>query len=373
MAKKGRKLAIKQSVKALYDRKRVARSRPGRPDGKVSTSGAMKKRGIKNQRNLASKSQQQKAAPELPNCLSNPKSNNTPFSTDDTILLVGEGNFSFSAALATLLGSAELITATCFDTEQEVQRKYPDAARHMATVKDLGGIVLHGVDATKLGLHEGLKAGRSNGRFSKIVFNFPHAGAGIKDQDRNILTNQHLLAGFFSSARQFLSSPLSGVQYTAQGPITPPSGQILVTLKTGIPYDDWGLVSLGKAAGYFVHHCTEFKSEFYPGYEHRRTIGWDATKEGNVEIEGKACKTWAFCDKKGAAAVASSRKLASKRAKKGQQGSKSSSVADSVLGEDLEGGGRDQDGKKSRKEKKKALAAKRKRHQADSDGSSDSD
>ena len=46
----------------------------------------------------------------------------------------------------------------------------------------------------------------------------------------------------------------------------------------GLPYDEWGIVELAKLAGYHVLSCTEFKPELYPGYEHRRTIGWDATK-----------------------------------------------------------------------------------------------
>ena len=61
----------------------------------------------------------------------------------------------------------------------------------------------------------------------------PPPGAGIKDQAHNTLTNQRLLAGFFSSARPLLSSPLSGPVYTAQGPMVPKAGQLLVTLKSG--------------------------------------------------------------------------------------------------------------------------------------------
>ena len=41
-------------------------------------------------------------------------------------------------------------------------------------------------------------------------------------------------------------------------------------------------------------------------------------QEGNVELEGKACKTWAFLDKRAAAAVAASRKASSKRERKAE-------------------------------------------------------
>ena len=49
---------------------------------------------------------------------------------------------------------------------------------------DLGGRVLYGVDATKLEASSSLRAaaaasaGGGPQRFSKIVFNFPHAGEG---------------------------------------------------------------------------------------------------------------------------------------------------------------------------------------------------
>ena len=55
----------------------------------------------------------------------------------------------------------------------------------------------------------------------------------------------------------------------------------MVTLKSGLPYEEWGIVEIAKLAGYYVHTCTEFAPDNYPGYEHRRTIGWDATKVGD--------------------------------------------------------------------------------------------
>ena len=60
-------------------------------------------------------------------------------------------------------------------------RKYPDAASQATSVTDLGGRVLYGVDGTKLEASSSLRAAAAGGgpqRFSKIVFNFPHAGEG---------------------------------------------------------------------------------------------------------------------------------------------------------------------------------------------------
>ena len=246
----------------------------------------------------------------------------TPFSETDMILLVGEGNFSFAASLATLLGNAELISATCLDSKEEVERKYPDAVQHIASITDLGGSVYYEVDGTKL---EGTKSlSHLRGLVTKLVFNFPHAGAGIKDQDHNILSNQRLLAGFFHNAKGMLSQGSEEETFTPRGPVTLPQGQILVTLKSGLPYDEWGIVEIASNAGLGVKSCTPFKVELYPGYEHRRTIGASAAAKNNVEIVEKQPKTYAFFDKKAAMAAANHRKTLIKRSKNAARKDKAS-------------------------------------------------
>lgn len=150
-----------------------------------------------------------------------------PFQSTDTILLIGEGNFSFALALARpstyrteLAHLAHLppknITATAYDSEKDCYSKYPEGKEIVASLRELGVEVLFAVDATKLEWVSALK-GRS---WSKIVWNFPHAGTfqslspshnlalpsgkGIDNQDRNILSNQMLLLGFLRSAAKFL-------------------------------------------------------------------------------------------------------------------------------------------------------------------------
>jgi len=111
------------------------------------------------------------------------------------------------------------MVATCYDNETELKEKYSDAAENIEAIEDLGGRVLYQIDATKLASSKHFKGKR----FDKIVFNFPHVGAGIKDQDRNILTNQKLLQGFFDNASELLTSR---VLYNDMN-----DGEILVTLK----------------------------------------------------------------------------------------------------------------------------------------------
>lgn len=102
-----------------------------------------------------------------------------PYSMEHKILLVGEGlffiftyigNFSFANALALLLSTGENILATCYDTQEVVEEKYPDAAEQVTDFVELGGNVVYGIDATQMHKIKTLKGKK----FSHIVFNFPH-------------------------------------------------------------------------------------------------------------------------------------------------------------------------------------------------------
>lgn len=103
-----------------------------------------------------------------------------PFQSTDTILLIGEGNFSFTHALIVNpppAGGLEHlpprnVTATAYDTEEECYEKYPDAEEIVKTLRERGVEIYFGVDATRLERIAGLK-GRN---WDRIVWNFPHAG-----------------------------------------------------------------------------------------------------------------------------------------------------------------------------------------------------
>ncbi|OAD58005.1 GTP-binding protein 5 [Eufriesea mexicana] len=127
----------------------------------------------------------------------------TIFSENDRVLLVGEGNFSFSVALFDLNLKIN-ITTTCY--EAEVNQVI--AERNIQYLKNNGVRVLLGVDATKLKEHPILKTEL----FNKIIFNFPHVGGKMR-----IERNRKLLKQFFISASEQIKS----------------NGQVLVTLCNG--------------------------------------------------------------------------------------------------------------------------------------------
>ncbi|CAK9807200.1 Mitochondrial ribosome-associated GTPase 2 [Anthophora plagiata] len=127
----------------------------------------------------------------------------TVFNENDRVLLVGEGNFSFSVALFQLNLKIH-ITATCYETNitQDLGKK------NIEYLKNNGVRVLSDVDATNLKEHSILRTQL----FNKIVFNFPHVGGKMR-----IEKNRELLRLFFISASKLLTN----------------NGQVLVTLCNG--------------------------------------------------------------------------------------------------------------------------------------------
>ena len=300
-----------------------------------------------------------------------------PFDKTDTILLLGEANFSFANAL--LLPPHELsghmICATSYDSESVCYQKYPDAKDNVDRLRAKGVRVKFGVDAGDLpkdivGKNKGKGKARDEdqgGRWSRVIFNFPHAGepyhslltariifslsgAGITDQDRNILSNQHLLLRTLRSVHPILTSgpppkpPTSKRKRKAKGsddedddqdkadlegvsdleddlyanitPVpssfTPPirQGTVLITLLDQNPYSLWNLPKLATKPPptcpgtrlpqpkYTLLRSFEFRPEVYEGYAHRRTIGFKegVSRDDNKEITGRQGKarTWEF-------------------------------------------------------------------------------
>ncbi|CAI5723281.1 unnamed protein product [Peronospora destructor] len=119
------------------------------------------------------------------------------------ILTVGDGNFSYSLALAKQHKSRDgtsniQLTATSYDTYDELVTKYPESKRICAQLNKLGATVLHRVDATNI--RESLVAAGAELklRFDSVVFNHPHCG------EENIRRHQSLISHFYASALEVL-------------------------------------------------------------------------------------------------------------------------------------------------------------------------
>ena len=189
------------------------------------------------------------------------------FQKDETLLLVGEGDFSFTRSLIEEeFLKAENIIATSYDSSpSELELKYPHSFKENYDFLIQNKVkVMFKVDA--MDLIKTLTLSKRN-TWSKllgsswkykslqnIMFNFPHTGKGVKDQDRNIADHQQLIFGYFRSCKklfELVNAPILEAKnsydqgYTAsegKQDLTPEGyGNILLSVFTGEPYDSWML------------------------------------------------------------------------------------------------------------------------------------
>jgi len=199
--------------------------------------------------------------------------NITHYSNSHQILLVGEGDFSFSLALANAFGSAENMVPTSLDSKEKVLQLYDCESTHktLSNLERLGATILHGVDATTMENHHLL--GRM--RFHRIVYNFPHAGFHGREDNENVIEkHRHLLKMFFKNARTILRE----------------TGEIHVTHKAYRPYERWELVKQAEECGLRLKESVHFTIADYPGYTNRRGAG---SKAGGTFNLGE-CRTYKF-------------------------------------------------------------------------------
>ncbi|XP_040245728.1 uncharacterized protein At4g26485-like [Aegilops tauschii subsp. strangulata] len=135
-----------------------------------------------------------------------------------SILVVGVGDFSFSLALATAFGSGEKLVATSFDSyvfslpflagnhlgdgTVHLISMYSKAESNVAELKRLGATVLHSVSVKKMKKRTDLMSRR----FDRIVFNFPHAGFIGKE-------NQVHMIKYACSLSRYIIWPSSSLVY----------------------------------------------------------------------------------------------------------------------------------------------------------------
>lgn len=130
---------------------------------------------------------------------------------------------------------------------------------------------MYGVDATSVDSCERLKEWRASFHF--VVFNFPHAAVGIKDEAKNAAHHRTLIRNTLRASAAMLD---------LHGPAGP--GQAHVTLRRGRPYSEWAVSTLadGLLGLRFLREFS-FDPELYPGYQHRRTRGLAKTRPDAAE------------------------------------------------------------------------------------------
>nr|GMD76399.1 25S rRNA (uracil2634-N3)-methyltransferase [Ipomoea batatas] len=151
------------------------------------------------------------------------------YSSHHKILLVGEGDFSFSAALAHAFGSASNIIAISLHFLLE---NYGNAASNIVALRRRGCRVMHGVDATNM-------------------------------------ANHPLLQGFIrhtALVRKFLEN---AVEMIAE------DGEIHITHKTNGFHREWDITGLAYQLGLELIKADGFELRDYPGYNTKRGFGGD--------------------------------------------------------------------------------------------------
>jgi 25S rRNA (uracil2634-N3)-methyltransferase len=201
----------------------------------------------------------------------------TRYQPSHSILLIGEGDFTFASALATALNlqprpklasssstlrsskimhSGPVLIATSYDSLKDVTTKYADTYPRLQDLRTSRGVIIHhNVDATKLSTDERFNAYE----FDKVIFNFPHVGGG-KEEDVEV--NKVMLGGFFREARDILRNGGGGV-----------GGEVHVSLRDTPFYEKFKIETLAEEQGYELVERVPFDTERWTalGYKPQRT------------------------------------------------------------------------------------------------------
>lgn len=149
------------------------------------------------------------------------------------VLLCGDGDFSFSLAIARILSSnantdessQSNLVATSYESNETLAEVYPNYVETIQELTDRAAKIHYNVDATQL--KETLPEKLRNVEFDRIVWNFPCTAVarGQDGQNEAMEENKDLVRRFVVSARQCL----------AQG------GEIHICHKTKPPFNQWKL------------------------------------------------------------------------------------------------------------------------------------
>ncbi|WZZ89691.1 hypothetical protein YC2023_118270 [Brassica napus] len=204
------------------------------------------------------------------------------YNNKQKILLVGEGDFSFSLSLARAFGSATNLIATSLDSQverfimvtericmvrashqlrypevtTELERNYKNGKANVEELERLGCNVVFGVNVHSMTTKPNLGCSATHDR---VIFNFPHAGFdyGREHEIKTIMRHQELVRGFMKSARLLVKDEDKG-------------GEIHVVHKTEYPFSEWKLKTLGEKEGLELVSEIEFCLNHYPGYSNKR-------------------------------------------------------------------------------------------------------
>lgn len=263
-----------------------------------------------------------------------------PFNKSDRLLIVGDGDFSYSVSILNkkLVKPENLIT-TSYDSLNDLRAKYGDELidANIEKLTELGVRVYHEIDATNLSGTLGISLGNKRTgsgagksieklgglRINNIIFNFPHIGNSIKNVDRNVFMHQKLMFSFFKSCEEFyriLDQQKEWTNYKEKNieeekeddddvddnideatffknvsmskNLPEDKNVVTVTLFEGEPYDLWKIKKIANdSISYAVQRSGKFEWKFFDGYNHKRTAGLGET---NKVSKSRAARIFKF-------------------------------------------------------------------------------
>ncbi|KAK9134044.1 hypothetical protein Scep_013572 [Stephania cephalantha] len=178
------------------------------------------------------------------------------------ILLVGEGDFSFSACLGRAFGRADNMVATSLNSKDFLKKNYGQAMSNIQSLRSRGCKVIHKVNATEMTGHKKLNVVK----YDRIVYNFPHAGFSSKesvtDEKRK---HKNLVSLFMANAKKMIEE----------------KGEIHISHKCNQFLEQWGLRKLAKKNGLVVMEEEKFNLSDYSGYNTKYGFGGDKNFDCN--------------------------------------------------------------------------------------------
>ncbi|KAK9156416.1 hypothetical protein Sjap_003896 [Stephania japonica] len=178
------------------------------------------------------------------------------------ILLVGEGDFSFSACLGKAFGRADNMLATSLNTQEFLKKNYGKAMSNIQSLRSRGCKVIHQVNATEMARYKKLNVVK----YDRIVYNFPHAGFPVNESvEDHLRRNRDLVSLFMANAAKMIE------EY----------GEIHISHKCNKFFEQWGLQKLAKKNGLVVMEEVKFNLSDYPGYNTKYGYGGDKNFDCN--------------------------------------------------------------------------------------------
>ncbi|XP_019193293.1 PREDICTED: uncharacterized protein At4g26485-like [Ipomoea nil] len=181
------------------------------------------------------------------------------YSNRHKILLVGEGDFSFSASLAAAFGSASNITATSLDSERGLWKVYDRAVYNIGELMRKGCKVIHGVNAAVMDSHPCLKGLI----FDRIIFNFPFAVVSKKSKKSRPRPHRVLVKAFLRAGREMICE----------------NGEIHITQRTDGVLGELRIESIAFQQKLELVGVDDFNVFDYPGYSPK----WETGSYNNAD------------------------------------------------------------------------------------------